>query len=74
MARSRLCPVELMLPWLNSCETAAVLTPLPTMVLPEVPRIEAAYWSANSARDDLKPVVATLAMLLPVTLSALLAA
>ncbi|MNE24758.1 hypothetical protein D3C80_1180590 [compost metagenome] len=75
MAMSSAWPVPLMLPGVNICDTAAVFTPVPTTFLPAlVPRMELEYWSANSARDDLKPVVATLAMLLPVTFRALFAA
>src|SRR5690606_32546342 len=73
MARSRLLPVWLMLPWVNCWAMAAVRTPAPA-TLPPVPRMEAEYTSANSAREALKPVVATLAMLLPVTARSLLAA
>ena len=73
MARSRLRPVEVRLPWVNCCDTDWVITPLPTALRP-VPSIEAAYRSANSVREDLKPVVPTLAMLLPVTFRSVLAA
>src|SRR3989344_5623236 len=66
MARSRLLFVKLTLPWENCWVIAATFTPLP-MVLAPVPRFEAGYTSANSARDALKPLVLLLAMLLPTT-------
>src|SRR5471032_2219109 len=66
-------PVLSMPPLLKFCETLARFTPLPMLLAP-VPSLVAEYTSANSARDDLKPVVLTLAMLLPVTSSCLLAA
>src|ERR1700712_3335655 len=61
------------LPWLDtappgakSCETLATCTPSPTALrLP--PSMEEEYSAENSARDDLKPAVPTLAMLLPAT-------
>ncbi|MNJ72278.1 hypothetical protein D3C77_689090 [compost metagenome] len=40
MARSRLLPVWLILPWVNCWEMAAVRTPEPA-TLPPVPRMEA---------------------------------
>ncbi|MNT62003.1 hypothetical protein D3C72_1996870 [compost metagenome] len=73
MPMSSTLPVALTSPWVNCWETLARRTPLPVTLLP-VPSLDAEYTSSNSARDDLKPVVATLAMLLPVTSSCLLAA
>ncbi|MNV44374.1 hypothetical protein D3C71_1361300 [compost metagenome] len=73
MPMSSTLPVLLMSPWVNCWETLARRTPLPVVLLPE-PSLVAEYTSSNSARDDLKPTVATLAMLLPVTSSCLLAA
>src|SRR5689334_6079316 len=66
IARSRLLSVKSMLPWLNCCETFATFTPLP-MAVELTPCWDDANRSANSAREPLKPVVATLAMLFAVT-------
>ena len=55
-----------MLPWLNCCAVCASRTPSPTT---EVLRFTApaAYTSANSAREDLKPMVSALDTLFAVT-------
>src|SRR5689334_13594933 len=66
IARSRLLSEKSMLPWVNCCETFATFTPLP-MAVALTPCCEDANRSANSAREPLKPVVATLAMLFAVT-------
>src|SRR6185312_2326866 len=72
-ARSRLLPVEVGVPWPNSCATSATCTPLPTAVR-ETPSWVWAKRSENSARDSLKPVVLTFARLFDVTLRSVLAA
>ena len=66
IAKSRELFVKDNEPWWNCCATIVVLTPSPFFVLPEL-NTDDAYTSANSARDSLKPVVLTLAMLFAVT-------
>src|SRR5580704_1515930 len=65
-ARSRLLPVESMLPWVNCCETSDTDTPLPTAV-ELTPCWLAENRSENSVVEDLNPVVSTLEILLAVT-------
>src|SRR5450432_1735204 len=73
MDRSRFEAVVVMLPCVNCCAVAASRTPSP---IEEVLRFTApaAYTSANSARDCLKPMVFALATLLAVTSRSELAA
>jgi hypothetical protein len=66
MARSRLLSVKSMLPCVNCCETFETRTPLP-MAVELTPCCEVANRSANSAREPLKPAVATFATLFAVT-------
>src|SRR5581483_9344251 len=66
MARSRLLPVVLVLPWLKSCATSCTLTPLPTAVEATPVCVEAKI-SPNSVREALKPTVCELARLFEVT-------
>src|SRR6185312_10707323 len=73
MARSRLLPVVSMLPCANCWATSDTATPLPTAVALTPCWVEANR-SANSAREPLKPTVATLARLFAVTESPSLAA
>src|SRR3546814_3551564 len=63
---SSVLPVVLILPCVICCATRPVRTPMPVAV-DDTPYAEIGNMSANSARDDLKPVVLTLAMLLAVT-------
>src|SRR5256885_905925 len=73
MATSRLLPVVVIGPWRNCWVTAATLTPMP-LFWPLAEPTALATASANSAREDLKPVVLALAMLWPITSRFLLAA
>src|SRR5262245_29076094 len=73
MAMSRLRPVGSMLPCENCWATLLSFTPEP-IALRDRPYAVEENRSANSARDSLKPVVLTLAMLLAVTLRSALAA
>src|SRR6185437_5283180 len=73
MARSRLFSVVSVLLWANCCATSETATPLPTAGALTPCGVEANR-SANSAREPLKPVVATFARLLAVTERSWLAA
>src|SRR5436853_1977339 len=68
MLRSRLRPVFSIEPCVNSVRTEPTREPRP--ILPTSPPASAEIRSANSTRAALKPVVPTLAMLLPMTESA----
>src|SRR5687767_1570529 len=63
--------VTVMLPWVNSCWTAATFVPIPTLPAP-APASELAKTSAKTAREILKPTVFEFATLLP-TMSRFLA-
>ena len=73
MARSKLLLVDLMLPWSNCWLMAAVRTPRLT-ASEDTPRLLPVKMSENSARDCLKPLVFTLAMLLLAMSSCVVAA
>ncbi len=54
IARSIALPVEVTLPCVNCCATAASVVPMPMLLVPP-PLSALAYMSANSAREDFAP-------------------